>query len=101
MGELSRTDVERVAALARLGLNPDEVGTLQGDLNLILEQWSHLASVDTSSVAPSAQAIVQPMPLRDDTPEASLPVEAALGNAPARVGDFVKVQAILTEEADG
>lgn len=101
MSELSRTDVERVAALARLGLNPDEVGTLQGDLNLILEQWSHLASVDTSSVAPSAQAIVQPMPLRDDTPVASLPVEAALGNAPARVGDFVKVQAILTEEADG
>jgi aspartyl-tRNA(Asn)/glutamyl-tRNA(Gln) amidotransferase subunit C len=101
MSTLSRADVERVAALARLGLNPDEVEKLQGDLNLILEQWSHLASVDTSSVSPSAQAIVQPMPLRDDTPGPSLPVEAALRNAPARVGDFVKVQAILTEEADG
>mgnify|MGYP003704579165 FL=1 len=101
MSELSRADVERVAALARLGLNGDEVEKLQGDLNLILEQWSRLASVDTSSVSPSAQAIVQPMPLRDDTPGPSLPVEAALRNAPARVGDFVKVQAILTEEADG
>lgn len=101
MSELSRADVERVAALARLGLTGDEAEKLRGDLNLILEQWSRLASVDTSSVSPSAQAIVQPMPLREDTPEASLDVESALANAPARLGDFVKVQAILTEEADG
>lgn len=101
MSELSRADVERVAALARLGLTDDEVGKLQGDLNLILEQWSRLSSVDTSSVSPSAQAIVQPMPLREDVPEPSLSVDAALANAPARLGDFVKVQAILSEEADG
>lgn len=101
MSELSRADVERVAALARLGLTAKEAEKLRGDLNLILEQWSRLASVDTSSVSPSAQAIQQPMPLRDDTPEASLDVDLALANAPARLGDFVKVQAILTEEADG
>jgi Asp-tRNA(Asn)/Glu-tRNA(Gln) amidotransferase C subunit len=41
------------------------------------------------------------MPLRDDTPSPSLSVAAALQNAPARSGDFVRVQAILSEEADG
>ena len=61
MSDLTRAEVERVAALARLGLTSDERGKLQGDLNLSLEQWAHLADVDTSSVPPSAQTIVQAM----------------------------------------
>lgn len=101
MSKLTRAEVEKVAALARLGLTGEEVEKLQGDLNLILEQWSRLADVDTSTVPASAQTIVQAMPLRDDTPAPSLPVDAALQNAPARSGDFVRVQAILSEEADG
>jgi aspartyl-tRNA(Asn)/glutamyl-tRNA(Gln) amidotransferase subunit C len=101
MSKLTRAEVEKVAALARLGLTGDEVEKLQSDLNLILEQWARLAEVDTSSVPASAQTIVQPMPLRDDTPHPSLDVEAALQNAPSRSGDFVRVQAILSEEADG
>jgi len=68
MSKLTRAEVEKVAALARLGLTSEEVETLQGDLNLILEQWARLAEVDTSSVPASAQTIVQVMPLRDDTP---------------------------------
>ncbi|MEY3725590.1 MAG: hypothetical protein RI971_167 [Chloroflexota bacterium] len=96
MSKLTRAEVEKVAALARLGLTGDEIEKLQGDLNLILEQWSRLADVDTSAV-PAVQA----MPLRDDTPTPSLPVDAALQNAPSRSGDFVRVQAILSEEADG
>ncbi|MFZ9267833.1 MAG: Asp-tRNA(Asn)/Glu-tRNA(Gln) amidotransferase subunit GatC [Candidatus Limnocylindrus sp.] len=101
MSKLTRPEVEKVAALARLGLTGDEIEKLQGDLNLILEQWSRLADVDTSAVPASAQTIVQAMPLRDDTPTPSLPVDAALQNAPSRSGDFVRVQAILSEEADG
>ncbi len=101
MSKLTRAEVEKVAALARLGLTSEEVETLQGDLNLILEQWARLAEVDTSSVPASAQTIVQVMPLRDDTPSSSLSVDGALQNAPARSGDFVRVQAILSEEADG
>ena len=101
MSKLTRAEVEKVAALARLGLTSDEVEKLQGDLNLILEQWARLAEVDTSSIPASAQTIVQEMPLREDTAEPSLAVDDALQNAPARSGDFVRVQAILSEEADG
>ena len=101
MSELTRAEVERVAGLARLGLTDVELEKLQGDLNLILQQWAHLAEVDTSSVPPSAQTIVQEMPLRDDVAEASLPADSALRNAPSRSGDFVRVEAILSEEADG
>ncbi|MEY4388644.1 MAG: glutamyl-tRNA(Gln) amidotransferase, subunit [Chloroflexota bacterium] len=101
MSKLTRAEVERVAALARLGLTAPEIEKLQGDLDLILEQWSRLAGVDTSSVPPSAQTIVQPMPLRDDLVQPSLSQEAALANAPASLAGFVRVQAILGEEADG
>ncbi len=101
MSELTRAEVEKVAALARLGLTGEEIEKLQGDLNLILEQWSRLAEVDTSAVPASAQTIVQELPLRDDAPIPSLQVDRALQNAPARAGDYVKVQAILSEEADG
>lgn len=101
MSKLTRVDVEEVAALARLGLTGDEIAHLEGDLNLILEQWARLAEVDTSSVPASAQTIVQPMPLRDDTPAPSLTAEQALANTPMRSGDYVEVHAILSEEADG
>ena len=47
MSKLTRAEVEKVAALARLGLTSEEVETLQGDLNLILEQWARLGDVDT------------------------------------------------------
>ncbi|MFM7782870.1 MAG: Asp-tRNA(Asn)/Glu-tRNA(Gln) amidotransferase subunit GatC [Candidatus Limnocylindrus sp.] len=101
MSKLTRAEVEKVAALARLGLTNEEIEALQVDLNLILEQWSRLAEVDTSSVPASAQTIVQAMPLREDKAQPSLSADEALQNAPARNGAYVKVQAILSEEADG
>ncbi|MFM9166454.1 MAG: aspartyl/glutamyl-tRNA amidotransferase subunit C, partial [Candidatus Limnocylindrus sp.] len=77
------------------------IGAIGLSACLLLEQWAHLADVDTSSVPPSAQTILQAMPLREDTAEPSLTADEALRNAPARSGDFVRVQAILSEEADG
>jgi aspartyl-tRNA(Asn)/glutamyl-tRNA(Gln) amidotransferase subunit C len=101
MSKLTRAEVEKVAALARLGLTEAELSKLEGELNLILEQWARLAQVDTSHVAATAQTIVQPMPLRDDTPGPSLPVDEVTRNAPTHVGGLIRVQAILSEEADG
>jgi Asp-tRNA(Asn)/Glu-tRNA(Gln) amidotransferase C subunit len=38
MSKLTRAEVEKVAALARLGLTNEEIEALQVDLNLILEE---------------------------------------------------------------
>ena len=94
---LSRSDVEHVAYLARLGLSDEELTRLEGQLNHILDQYAILVALDTDAIAPTAQTIELENILREDVARPSLPVEAVLGNAPARQGDFVVVPAILGE----
>jgi len=98
MATLTRADVEHVAYLARLGLTPDELARLEGQLNHILDQYAKLAELDTDDIPPTAQTIELENILRDDVTRPSLPVEAVLANAPERDGDFFVVPAILGGE---
>jgi aspartyl-tRNA(Asn)/glutamyl-tRNA(Gln) amidotransferase subunit C len=95
VAELSRSDVEHVAYLARLGLSDEELGRFEVQLNHILEQYAKLAELDTSAIPPTAQTIELENILRDDVVTPSLPVEAVLANAPDHAGDFVVVPPIL------
>jgi aspartyl-tRNA(Asn)/glutamyl-tRNA(Gln) amidotransferase subunit C len=95
VASLSRSDVEHVAYLARLGLSDAEFERLEGQLNHILDQYAKLAELDTEAIPPTAQTIELENILRDDVVTPSLPVEAVLGTAPARAGDFVIVPPIL------
>ena len=97
MAALSRTDVEHVAHLARLGLTDEELTRLEAELNHILDQYAILAELPTDDIPPTAQTIELENILREDVAEPSLPTEAVLGNAPAREGDFFLVPPILTE----
>ena len=99
MSTLSRRDVEHVAHLARLGLTADELATLEGQLNHILDQYAVLAELDTEHIAPTAQTIELENILRDDQPRAGLTDEEALANAPARSGDHIVVPPILGDGA--
>src|SRR5580765_6194637 len=47
---LSRSEVEHVAYLARLGMTPEELDRLQGQLNHILDQYMKLAELDTDAI---------------------------------------------------
>jgi aspartyl-tRNA(Asn)/glutamyl-tRNA(Gln) amidotransferase subunit C len=95
MPELSRSDVEHVAHLARLGLTDAEIALLQGQLNHILEQYEKLAELDTEAIPPTAQTIAIDNILRKDLVTPSLPVEDVLGNASDAAGGYVVVPAIL------
>jgi aspartyl-tRNA(Asn)/glutamyl-tRNA(Gln) amidotransferase subunit C len=97
MATLSRSDVEKVAHLARLGLTDEELTRLEGQLNHILDQYAILAELPTDDIAPTAQTIELENILREDVVQPSLPVDDVLGNAPARDGDFIVVPAILDE----
>jgi aspartyl-tRNA(Asn)/glutamyl-tRNA(Gln) amidotransferase subunit C len=98
MASLSRSDVEHVAHLARLGLADDEITRLEGQLNHILDQYAILARLDTDSIPPTAQTIELENILRDDIAGPSLPVADVLANAPETSGDFIVVPPILTGE---
>jgi aspartyl-tRNA(Asn)/glutamyl-tRNA(Gln) amidotransferase subunit C len=95
MPGLTRSDVEHVAHLARLGLTDEELSVLEGQLNHILDQYAILARLDTEHIPPTAQTIELENILRDDVVRDSLPVEAVLGNAAEREGDFIVVPPIL------
>ena len=95
MPGLTRSDVEHVAHLARLGLTDDEFSLLEGQLNHILDQYTILARLDTEQIPPTAQKIELENILRDDVVRESLPVEAVLANAPEREGEFIVVPPIL------
>ena len=97
MATLSRSDVEHVAHLARLGLTDEELTRLEGQLNHILDQYAILAELPTDDIPPTAQTIELENILRDDVVRPSLPAEAVLANAPARQGEFIVVPSILDE----
>jgi aspartyl-tRNA(Asn)/glutamyl-tRNA(Gln) amidotransferase subunit C len=91
---LSRADVERIAALARLELTPDEVTLFAGQLTAILAYADQVQQVDTSGIdaaaIPAAALATVGLPTvavakvgRDDVPAPSLDRDRVLSQAPA------------------
>jgi aspartyl-tRNA(Asn)/glutamyl-tRNA(Gln) amidotransferase subunit C len=63
---LSRTDVERLAQLARLEIDPGAADVVRAKLAAILGLIDELNAVDTRGVVPMAHAQELALPLRDD-----------------------------------
>ncbi len=99
MPALSRSDVEHVAHLARLGLTAEELALLEGQLNHILEQYRVLAELDTEAIPPTAQTVELTNILRDDVAGPGLAPDEALAGAPERSGDYFVVP-VVVEGAD-
>ena len=95
MPSLTRKEVEDIAMLSRLHLEPAEVSKLQDELGTILDHFTALASVDTEGVAAMTHAVPMDLRLRADEPAASLPVSDAVKAAPSRDGDLFLVPAII------
>jgi aspartyl-tRNA(Asn)/glutamyl-tRNA(Gln) amidotransferase subunit C len=92
--KLTLEQVRHVAELARLGLTDDEMERLTGELSKILDYVDQLEQLDTSAVEPTAQVGGLVDIFRADEVEPSLPLEAALANAPARDGGYFRVRAM-------
>ena len=92
---LDRKEVEEIALLARLHLEPAELDRMQADLGTILEHFSVIASVDTTDIAPMTHAKEGAMTLRADEPQPSLSAGEALHGAPKREGDLFVVPSII------
>src|SRR5467141_4138095 len=80
---ITRTDVEHVARLARLGLDDEELDRLADELSHILDAMQALAQLDTSAIPPTAQVIPLQNVMRADVSRPSWPVDEILRNAPA------------------
>jgi aspartyl-tRNA(Asn)/glutamyl-tRNA(Gln) amidotransferase subunit C len=92
---LTPEQVRWVAHLARLELRSAELETMTGQLSAILDYVKQLQQVDTAGVEPLAHPLPIHNVFRDDESAPSLPVEAALANAPNRRDGFYGVPAVL------
>jgi aspartyl-tRNA(Asn)/glutamyl-tRNA(Gln) amidotransferase subunit C len=96
--ELSRDDVKKVAALARLKVTESEVDSLVHDLGAIIGYVEVLKEVDTTNVEPLVHAVELQNVLRPDELKDSLPRPQALSNAPRTDGKYFLVPAIIESE---
>lgn len=92
---IDQSQVRRIAHLARLALRPDELELYTGQLESILSYIEQLKAVDVSGVEPLSHPQAITDVFRDDAPRESLPIEAALANAPQRQNSFFRVPAVL------
>lgn len=86
---LTRSQVEHVARLARLGLSEAETEAFTVQLSRILEHVESLNRLDTGDVAPTYHAVALQNVLREDKPHQSLDRDKVLSQAPdAEAGCF-------------
>jgi aspartyl-tRNA(Asn)/glutamyl-tRNA(Gln) amidotransferase subunit C len=92
-------EVERVAELAHLNLQPEEVGGMLHDLNAILDYVAELNELDTKGVVPLAQVSdlgdAVTGSLRADLLRPSLDRAVVLSQAPETDQVFFKVPKVI------
>ena len=79
---LTRADVERIAALARLELSAAEKDRFVHQLSQVLEYAEQIQKIDTTGVAPTSQVLSQMAADRADEVAPGLSNDEALANAP-------------------
>lgn len=97
---ISREEVQRVVALARLSLDEDELARMARELDAILGYVETLSRVDTRDVPPTAHVIPLATPMRPDEPVPPMDPELVVSNAPQHEGSaFVVPKVIEGEES--
>lgn len=93
--KLTNEEVAQIAYLARLELSREEVETLGGHLNRLLENFERLQELDTAEVAPTSHTIPVSNVFREDIWRPSLSPAEVLANAPVRRDDTFEVPRIV------
>lgn len=96
---LTKKEVEKIAELARLGINEEEKGKFAEDLSLVLGYVNKLSEVNVEKVEPMTGGTNLESIIRkdDDSKDISDPKmrEEILNVAPNRDNDYFKVPSIL------
>ncbi|MGH7142451.1 MAG: Asp-tRNA(Asn)/Glu-tRNA(Gln) amidotransferase subunit GatC [Candidatus Saccharimonadales bacterium] len=97
MSKLDREDVLKLARLARLDLNQDEVEEYSRELNAILQYVEQLQTVDTAGLKPTNQVTGLVNVFRDDQPhDYGYKASELLKNVPVVQDNQIKVQRTIT-----
>lgn len=92
---VTKQEVEKLAELARLEFNENEIENLTKDMNQILHHMDKLNELDTSNVEPLSHPIEVKNVFREDELIESIKREDALKNAPDNDDEFFKVPKVI------
>ena len=97
MTKITREEVKKVASLARLELNEDQIKNHAQQLEKILEYIKQLEKVDTNNISGTTRAIEVFNVFRKDNNKKSDCVEELLELGPSREDKYFKVPKIINE----
>ena len=97
MTKITKEEVRKVAELARLELNENEINNHAEQLEKILEYIKQLEEIDTNDVPCTTRAIEVINVFRKDKKQNSDCTEEILDLAPSREDEYFKVPKILSE----
>jgi len=96
---ITRTDVEKIAELARLELTPEETNLFTAQLSSIIEHVEKLNEIDTEQIKPMSHCSPAEddaeYTKRDDTVQPSLGQKLAVENAPDSEAGYFKVPRVI------
>lgn len=92
---LDAATVRRIAKLARIRVEEEEVAVLAAELNGILGYVAQLDEVDVTGVEPLSGGAQMAMRLREDVVTDGEIAEQILANAPDRSGNFFAVPKVV------
>ena len=88
--EFDKNSTLKLAKLARLSLNDQQLDSLEKDLTSIVSFIDQLKEINTDKIDPTSNSLNQDLILRDDIAENKLSIEDLLRNVPdSELGFFV------------
>jgi aspartyl-tRNA(Asn)/glutamyl-tRNA(Gln) amidotransferase subunit C len=96
---VTRTEVEKIAKLAKLEFTDTEFEALTGELNNVLGYIDQLKELDVEGVQPleNLNEAIEESALRQDVERPSLNVAEALKNAPKAADNYFLVPKVLEQ----
>ena len=96
MTKLSREDILKLAALARLGLTDSEVDEFSVELSAILQYVEQLSAVDTDDLEPTSQVTgLTNVTRRDVVTSYGYEPHELLKNVPTTENQYIKVKRMI------
>ncbi len=93
--KVNKEDVLKIAHLARLELNPNEIEPMQESINKVLDWMEALNAVNTDHVEPLVHMTPAMNQFREDVAKQDLPKEKALALGPDTNEHYFKVPQVI------
>lgn len=95
MSKIGTAEVNRIAALARIGLTAEEASLMAAEIGRIIEFVEQLQSVDVEGIPPTDQVTGLEDVTRDDIVMPSMPRDTLLAQAPESKDGYIIVKRVL------